>query len=128
MCKRCYRKGIKIEQPRANVSNWVKLIRFNNLIINAFVQFFYFRILLKEHPELSFYPTFLIMIFSFFIGASTYIFNDIVDLDIDKINKPESFIIENQLSLKASKWGLFVFFFVGFLISIYCTLYFNLIF
>ena len=128
MCKRCYRKSFKIEQPMANVSNWVKLIRFNNLIINAFVQFFYFIILLKEHPELSFYPTFLIMIFSFFIGASTYIFNDIVDLDIDKINKPESFIIENQLSLKASKWGLFVFFFVGFLISIYCTFYFNLIF
>ncbi len=85
--------------------HFLKLIRFQNLLFIAFVQ-----VLIKY----SLFPTFevnvtlnafgfgLLIFSTLCIAAAGYIINDIYDLEIDRINKPDKTIIGKKISEKTA--------------------------
>jgi len=83
------------------ISAFLKLIRFKNLLIITLIQvvikFFLINAYLDNsalnNNEFLFYLLALIT-----IVAAGYIINDIYDIEIDKINNPETRIIEKELS------------------------------
>ena len=83
------------------ITAFLKLIRFKNLLIITLIQIVIKFFLIKAYldnsalnnNEFLFYLLALIT-----IVAAGYIINDIYDIEIDKINKPETRIIEKELS------------------------------
>ena len=76
----------------------------NLLIIVATQCFFYFLILLPAFQEThGLYPTIeftLACLLTLIVAASGYIINDIVDKDIDSINRPEKLSVDSMIWLK----------------------------
>jgi geranylgeranylglycerol-phosphate geranylgeranyltransferase len=60
------------------------------------------------------------------IAASGMVINDIYDLEIDKINRPERPIPRGSITLKQAKLLYFIYLFCGILLSILNTIIFNL--
>lgn len=108
---------------------FLQLIRFPNLLIVALTQaLIYFIVFLPNFsveritPDLDFLNLGLLIFSTICIAAGGYIINDILDLEIDQINKPEKTIIGNNVSIKAANqlyWGSI---FLGFLISLYLAI------
>lgn len=106
--------------------DFIKLIRFPNLLIIVVIQtILQYKILrpalIESNIDLLLSPNlFILLVFSTVIIAATgFIINDIMDVDIDKINKPSKMIVERVISLKHAwqiYWVLVVF---GFIISFY---------
>ncbi|MBP8156165.1 MAG: UbiA family prenyltransferase, partial [Leadbetterella sp.] len=74
---------------------FLKLIRWNNLLIIAFSQYLV-RYFLVENTENSIFTDweFLILVLStVFIAAGGYIINDYFDVKIDQINKPDEVFV-----------------------------------
>lgn len=82
------------------LSDFLKLIRFKNLVIIILIQMVIKFFLINSYLEyqvLSNYD-FTIYLFSLItIVAAGYIINDIYDIEIDKINKPIGIIIEKKI-------------------------------
>ena len=83
------------------LSDFISLIRFKNLLIIVLIQvaikFFLINSYLSNSALSNF--DFSIYLFSLItIVASGYIINDVYDIEIDKINKPETRIIEKKIS------------------------------
>ena len=79
-----------------NFLHFFRLIRFSNLIIVALTQYLLqYYILLPELKKVNLTPLlpdfeFFLLVFStILIAAGGYIINDIEDVEIDKLNKPE---------------------------------------
>jgi len=107
----------------------LQLIRFPNLVIVALTQaLIYFIVFLPAFrevnitPDLDFLHLFLLIFSTLCIAAGGYIINDILDLEIDQINKPEKTIIGNQISIKSANQLYWVSILFGFLISIYLAI------
>jgi len=106
--------------------DFIKLIRFPNLLIIVVIQtILQYKILrpalIDANIDLLLSPNlFVLLVLSTVIIAATgYIINDIMDVDIDKINKPEKMIINRVITIRHAwqiYWVLVVF---GFLISFY---------
>ena len=85
----------------SNLSSFLKLIRFKNLLIIVLIQvlvkfFLINAYLINSAINLS-NIDFSIYLFALIaIVAGGYIINDIYDIEIDKINKPETRIIEKK--------------------------------
>ncbi|WP_369993615.1 geranylgeranylglycerol-phosphate geranylgeranyltransferase [Winogradskyella sp.] len=89
------------------MTNYLKLIRWKNLLMIALVQ-----ILVKYALLLPFYEShgvittlsplafFLLVLATVCIAAGGYVINDIYDIEADKINKPNKVIINNHISEK----------------------------
>lgn len=82
-----------------------KLIRIQNLIFLAFIQFIMRQVILmpilqKYGFEISQDNTSLILLIvaTVFIAAGGYVINDYFDIRIDKINRPEKLIVTNEIS------------------------------
>lgn len=123
------------EKPKKSILDFtfrdaVRLIRFPNLLIVAFTQYLLeFLVLIPAFttsditPILD-YPRFLLLVIStMLIAAGGYVINDIEDVEIDKINKPEKQIVSATISLRAAWIYYFALFAVGFFISLYLAVY-----
>ena len=77
----------------------LQLIRWPNLVIVFFAQYFYFICLLQPFQPVFSWQTFYLVAFACVcVAASGNIINDYYDRDIDKINKPEKVIIGKSIS------------------------------
>jgi 4-hydroxybenzoate polyprenyltransferase len=89
----------------------------------------FYGVLLPHLAKNSIFPVlngFLFPVFIFItvlITAAGYLINDITDIEIDSINKPERMVIGKSLSLK-NAWHLYYFMLVsGFILSYWIALY-----
>jgi len=107
-----------------------QLIRFPNLIIVVLTQFLLqYAVLLpalkKDHlsPSLDHFHFSLLVFTTLLIAAGGYIINDLKDIDIDQINKPEQMIIGRVYSIKSAYLLYYFMNLTGLLISIYLALH-----
>ena len=97
--------------------NFIKLIRPINLLIIVLIQCLIKYLLINyfiDLPALSNFNFLLLVTSTVLITAGGYIINDIYDVDVDKINKNKSRIINKKLSARiAIFWYFFlnIFFF-----------------
>ena len=89
--------------------HFFKLIRWKNLIMIALAQY-----LIKYALLLPFFETHgvfttlkplgfnLLVLATVFIAAAGYVINDIYDIEIDKVNKPDRVIVGNAISEKTA--------------------------
>ncbi len=102
----------------------LRLIRFPNLVIVALTQYLlFYRIIvpaLERHDlstALEFDQFSLFILVTVLITAGGYIINDLVDLRIDRINKPERVIIGRRISHRTAYWLYFCINLTGFLLA-----------
>ena len=111
--------------------NFLRLIRFPNLIIVALTQYLLqYYILLPELKRVNLMPLlpdfqFFLLVFStILIAAGGYIINDIEDVDIDKLNKPEKKQIVGRIYPLSISWKMYLFSIIlGFIISVYLAFF-----
>lgn len=114
-----------------NFLYFLRLIRLPNLIIVALTQYLLqYYILLPELKKVNLMPLlpnfeFFLLVFStILIAAGGYIINDIEDVEIDKLNKPEKKQIVGRIYPLSISWKMYVFSIIlGFIISIYLALF-----
>lgn len=109
---------------------FLRLIRFPNLIIVALTQFLLQYLILVPafraagvEPALDVLHFSMLVLSTLIIAAGGYIINDIVDYDIDVINKPERVIINRQLSMRQAYGLYYGLSLLGFFISLYLAFY-----
>lgn len=87
---------------RSSLANFLKLIRFGNLLILAITQYCVAIFLVGPSDNwLTFvrdWRLFFIVLSTFFIAAAGYIINDYYDIKIDIINKPKRVIVGKLLT------------------------------
>jgi 4-hydroxybenzoate polyprenyltransferase len=99
-----------------------KLIRFPNLLMMALTQAI---VMASVFPTIEGYNAILIIVFTMSIAAAGYVENDIFDVAIDNINKPESVIVNKEISVKKA-WIYFVILQVlALLIALYFLVFFQ---
>ena len=108
----------------------LRLIRPLNLVIVAFTQYLLEFLILIPVFELNGVvpvldmPRFLLLVAStVLIAAGGYVINDIEDVEIDRINKPEKQIVSQSISVRSAWIYYFSLFIVGFVISLYLAIY-----
>ncbi len=106
----------------------LKLIRFPNLLIVAATQYLiYYSIFVPFfaisentiNSNLSSFLFFLLVLTTMLIAAGGYIINDIVDYEIDLVNKPKKVFIGNGINKKQSFYFYFASVLLGFILSIF---------
>lgn len=116
-----------------NLKAFIKLIRFNNLVVIALTMFAtrYFLIqpilAIRHDPEgtptmqlqLSHTDFFLLMLSTVLIAAAGYIINDYFDIKTDRINKPQKLYIDNGVKRRVAIFIHTLFNIVGFAIGVY---------
>ncbi|HEX7414040.1 MAG TPA: geranylgeranylglycerol-phosphate geranylgeranyltransferase [Bacteroidia bacterium] len=111
-----------------NLKAFIKLIRFNNLVVIALTMFAtrYFLmqpILAIRHSsmqlQLSHTDFFLLILSTVLIAAAGYIINDYFDVKTDRINKPEKLYIDKGVKRRLAIFIHTLFNIVGFLIGVY---------
>lgn len=105
---------------------YLKLIRAKNLVIVAITQFLLqflvvgpYHIQSGTEPVLDPFHFSLLVLVTVLIAAGGYVINDIKDIEIDKINKPKTRIIEKQISEEHANWLYWGTTIIGAIISIY---------
>ncbi len=114
-----------------NFLYFLRLIRFNNLVIVALTQYLLqYHILLPKLKKVNLMPLlpdfeFFLLVFStILIAAGGYIINDIEDVEIDKLNKPEKKQIVGRIYPLSISWKMYLFSIIlGFIISIYLAFF-----
>lgn len=109
---------------------FIRLVRFPNLIIVALTQFLLqYLVIIPAYlsagisAELDLFHFTLLVIDTILIAMGGYVINDIFDVEIDKINKPDKMVIGKKISI-ASGWNMYyVINIVGFLIAIYLAVH-----
>jgi len=106
--------------------NFLKLIRWPNLIIVGLTQaLLFYCLLLPAFQQIKIQalldlPHFILLIIStIFIAAGGYIINDIIDYPTDMINKPEKVIVEQKIPLQSAWNFYYATIVIGLLISLY---------
>jgi len=109
---------------------FLRLIRFPNLIIVALTQYLLQYLLLVPafrqggiEPALDFLHFTLLVISTLIIAAGGYIINDIVDYQIDVINKPDKVLINRKISMPTAYRLYYSLSLLGFIISLYLAFY-----
>jgi 4-hydroxybenzoate polyprenyltransferase len=112
-----------------NLKAFIKLIRFNNLVVIALTMFAtrYFLIqpilALRQHftmqLQLSHADFFLLMLSTVLIAAAGYIINDYFDVKTDRINKPQKLYIDNGVKRRVAIFIHTLFNVAGFAIGVY---------
>lgn len=81
------------------IKQFIEISRWPNLLIVAGLQIIvYYRLLHYEQSVVSTLDAYLLVLLTLLISAAGYIINDYYDSDIDKINKPDKWIVGNTLS------------------------------
>ncbi|MBK7870464.1 MAG: geranylgeranylglycerol-phosphate geranylgeranyltransferase [Saprospiraceae bacterium] len=104
----------------------LRLIRLPNLLIVALTQYLlYYKIILSALqknniiPALEYHEFALLVFITILITAGGYIINDIVDLRIDRINKPNRVIIGKYIAHQTAYWLYFCINIFGFILSMF---------
>ncbi|MCP3928187.1 MAG: UbiA family prenyltransferase [Bacteroidetes bacterium] len=112
--------------------SFIHLIRFPNLLIVLITQYLLqYLILLPAFqtadvsPLLDHFHFFLLTISTVCIAAGGYIINDIIDYEIDKINKPEKVFIGKNISLSRAKGLYWIISIIGLMLSLYLAIHIN---
>lgn len=112
--------------------SFLRLIRFPNLVIVALTQFLlYYQIFLPALHREDIQPALDIVLFILFslvtvlITAAGYIINDIIDLEIDLLNKPQKVIISRKISHQTAYWLYFCLNITGFILALAIALQVN---
>ncbi len=100
---------------------FLKLIRFQNLLIIVFTQYM-IKIFLIDNElnlfdNLANLPLLLLTSSTAFIAAAGYIINDYYDVKIDNINKPEKVIIGRRMKRRFAIAFIFLFNILGLLLA-----------
>lgn len=111
--------------------NFLRLIRFPNLIIVALTQYLLQYLVIVDglnsihlKPLLPSFQFFLLSLSTVLIAAGGYIINDIEDIEIDKINKPIHKQIVGRIYPLSMAWYMYILSIaIGFLISLYLAFY-----
>ncbi len=110
--------------------SYLKLIRIPNLIIVAITQFLIQYLVLvpsfqaaNKVPALDLFHFSLLVFSTVLIAAGGYVINDIIDYEIDAINKPERLIINRKISMRAAHIYYWLLVALGFFISLYLAIY-----
>lgn len=109
--------------------SFLRLIRYPNLCIVALTQFLFYWFIQKVFglyhlsPILDLFHFSLLVFTTIGIAASGYIINDLMDYDIDLINKPERMIIGQAISIKQAHLLYQLVIILGGLIAIYLAWY-----
>ncbi|MCB0654337.1 MAG: geranylgeranylglycerol-phosphate geranylgeranyltransferase [Saprospiraceae bacterium] len=110
--------------------HFLRLIRIPNLVIVALTQsIIYFYLILPGFKINDIRPTLPIQQFLLFIlvtvlvTAGGYIINDILDYEVDLINKRDAVILHKKISLQTATWLYFSSSALGFLLAIYLAFY-----
>ena len=81
------------------IKQFIQISRWPNLLIVAGLQIIvYYRLLHFDQSIVSPLDAYLLVLLTMLISAAGYIINDYYDSDIDKINKPDKWIVGNTLS------------------------------
>ena len=111
-----------------NIKAFIKLIRFNNLVVIALTMLttrycLMQPILLIRHQsiqlQLSHFDFFLLILSTILIAAAGYIINDYFDVKTDRINKPEKLYIDHGVKRRVAIVIHTVFNIIGFAIAVY---------
>ncbi len=105
---------------------YLQLVRAKNLFIVAITQYLLqFLVVYPYHLESGSQPVLdsfhfsLLVLVTVLVAAGGYIINDLKDIEIDKINKPETRVIGKKISEIKAKWLYWASINSGALISIY---------
>ncbi|MEN0004544.1 MAG: geranylgeranylglycerol-phosphate geranylgeranyltransferase [Bacteroidota bacterium] len=108
----------------------LKLIRFPNLVIVGLTQYLLFHLLLQPafhsngiNSLLDTTHFFLLSLVTLILTATGYIINDIIDLPIDRLNKPHKLIISKRIALQTAVWLYFCLLLGGFFVSVYLAFF-----
>lgn len=106
--------------------NYLRLVRFPNLLIVALTQFLLQYLLLRPafaqasiSAALDLPHFTLLVISTLLIAAGGYVINDLTDYAIDVVNKPQQVIINRLIPAKTAWRFYFSLFLIGFTISLY---------
>jgi len=109
---------------------YLKLIRAKNLVIVAITQLLLqFLVVYPYHAESDSQPVldtfhfFLLVLATVLIAAGGYVINDLKDIEIDKINKPDEQIIGNSISEKEAKYLYLLSIIIGTFIAVYMSIW-----
>lgn len=104
----------------------LRLIRFPNLIIVALTQYLLFEQIISPtlqqqqiEPALDATQFLLFVLVTVLITAGGYIINDIVDLKIDQINKPDKVIVGKKIAHSTAYWLYFCINLLGFILAVF---------
>lgn len=102
------------------IRDFLRLIRFNNLIIISLTQLFAYYFLTPSITLRDIIaPQFLLLLTStFLVAAAGYIINDYMDVMLDLVNKPDKVIVGKTIS---RRWAMLLHFsmnFIAFLIAL----------
>ncbi|MEM9889023.1 MAG: geranylgeranylglycerol-phosphate geranylgeranyltransferase [Bacteroidota bacterium] len=109
--------------------NFFRLIRFPNLLIVTLTQYsIYYLVFLKNYQayeiaaSLNFFQFFLLVLSTLCIAAGGYVINDILDYEIDVVNKPDKMIVGRSITVKKAKQYYWWSILIGFALSLYLAL------
>ncbi|MBL0191744.1 MAG: geranylgeranylglycerol-phosphate geranylgeranyltransferase [Saprospiraceae bacterium] len=103
-----------------------KLIRWKNILITGATQYFLNYVIIRPgykiaglQPSLDTFHFALFVLTTLIITATGFIINDIVDFEIDRVNKPDTMILGKKISISRAKF-LYVFWVIlGLLVTFY---------
>lgn len=108
------------------IGPWLRLVRWQNLLIIAFTQFLIYYFLFRNLPVEKFINDVDIFIFIFctvLIAASGFIINDLIDIKADFINRPfEECLILNYIGIPAAVKFYYLTILSGGIIALYLSL------
>lgn len=112
------------------ITAFFKLVRFKNLVIVALTQYLLQYLVLEPAlheaqllPILDKFHFFLLVFTTVLIAAGGYLVNDILDYEMDVVNKPEKVFV-NRVFAKQTVWVFYwISIFVGFAIAWYLAFY-----
>ncbi len=109
--------------------SFFRLIRLPNLVIVVLTQYLLYYFVIRRVLKASDISALLddvhmglLSLITVLITASGYIFNDIVDLKVDQINKPQKVVLVKKIPLQIAYWSAGFMLLVGFLISFYLAM------
>jgi len=122
--------GVMSRAPVITTVAYLRLLRFPNLLIVAGTQLFlYYALLLPAlntyelEPLLNEVHFALFVLVTILITAGGYLINDLVDYEIDQVNRPDKVIVNRLLSAERVKQFYYSLLLLGLLLSIYLAHY-----
>ena len=88
------------------ILEYIKLVRPLNIFIVFVTQLIIYHFVINNNLQdvaLTQFDQILLAIATAIVAASGYVINDLFDVDIDKINKPLTSIVDKTVSIKAAK-------------------------
>ncbi len=108
------------------VLNFIKLIRFQNLLIIAASQYLLRYFIVKPLVEskgfelaMNHVDFFLMSLSTVFIAAAGYVINDYFDLKLDRVNKPHKIIVGRRIKRRVAMGAHIVLNSLGFILGVY---------